>query len=73
MCWGCGEEGHLRPKCLSLKKTNNNSQKTQESLKYDAKVVTASVVEINSDDEGAWAVEELKAEVGMDCVTVADH
>ena len=60
LCWGCGEEGHLRPYCPNPKKPNNNSQKTQESSKPEAKVATASVVEVSSDDEGAWASEECQ-------------
>ena len=66
LCWGCGEEGHLRPYCPDPKKPNNNPKKTQESSKPKAKVATASVVEINSDDEGAWASEEVKLKVGKD-------
>ena len=53
LCWGCGEEGHLRPYCPNLKKTSKDSQKTQESLKPDAKVATTSIVETISDDKGA--------------------
>ena len=60
MCWGCGEEGHLRPYCPNLKKTNKDIQKTQESLKPEAKAVTMSVVEVTSDDEGAWAAELIE-------------
>ena len=56
----------MRPYCPDPKKPNNNLKKTQESSKPEAKVVTASVVEINSDDEGAWASEEVKLEVGKD-------
>ena len=57
--WGCGEEGHLRPYCPNPKKTNKDSKKTQESSKPNAKVATASVVEISFDDEGAWAAETV--------------
>ena len=53
LCWGCGEEGHLRLYCPNLKKTSKNIQKTQESLKPGAKAATASIVEVTSDDEGA--------------------
>ena len=66
LCWGCSEEGHLRPYCQNPKKPNNNSQKAQESLKPEAKVATTSVVEINSVDKGAWASEEVKLKVEKD-------
>ena len=66
MCWGCGEEGHLRPYCPNLKKSSSNTQKTQEGSKPEAKVVTTSVVEISSNDEGAWATKEVRLEVEMD-------
>ena len=33
LCWGCGEEGHLRPYCPNPKKTYKDMKKTQESSK----------------------------------------
>ena len=56
----------MRPYCPDPKKPNNNPKKTQESSKPEAKVATTSVMEINSDDKGAWASEEVKLKVGKD-------
>ena len=63
LCWGCGEEGHLRPYCPDLKKP---LKKTQESSKPNTKVATASIVETTSDDKGAWAAELVEVRIGND-------
>ena len=57
LCCGCGKEGHLKHKCPEPQKTNNNMKKGPESLKFKIKA-TANVVEVTSDDEGAWVAEE---------------
>ena len=60
-----GGEGHLKFKCPDLWKTNNDTKKAQESSKPD-KEATVSVVEIISDEEGAWAAEEELVVAGKD-------
>ena len=55
----------MKFKCPDLRKTNNNVKKAQESSKPD-KEATASVVEINSDEEGAWVAEEELVVAGKD-------
>ena len=55
----------MKYKCPDLRKTNNDAKKAQESSKPD-KEATVSVVEINSDEEGAWAAEEELVVAGKD-------
>ena len=66
LCRNCGKEGHLKPKCPELQKSNNDPKKTPESLKPENKVATTSVVEITSDDEGTWAAEEAMVDLEKD-------
>ena len=55
----------MKFKCPDLQKTNNDAKKAQESSKPD-KEATVSVVEINSNEEGAWVVEEELVVAGKD-------
>ena len=68
LCWNCGKEGHLKLKCPELWKFkfNNNSKKASESSKPETMVATVSIVEVISDDEGAWAAEEVIVDLGKD-------
>ena len=50
-CWNCGEAGHFSSKCDKPKKTKDNSSKSSENN-----------VDSSSDDEGAWAAEELSSD-----------
>ena len=65
LCWGCGKEGNLKYKCPEPQKTNNNTKKGPESSKSETKA-TANIIEVTSDDEGAWAAEEQIIGSGSD-------
>jgi len=61
-CWNCGDMGHFRSKCPKPKKSKANSTTpvTENSkAKADAPSGTVNIVEEVSDEEGAWAAEEL--------------
>ena len=66
LCWNCRKEGHLKPKCPEPQKFNSDSKKASESSKSETKVATVSVVEVVSDDKGAWAAEEVSVDLGKD-------
>jgi hypothetical protein len=63
LCWNCDEEGHLKNKCPKPKRSKDDPKKSVEKTKAKA---TASVVEATSDEDGAWASEELFVESGGD-------
>ena len=63
LCWNCNKEGHLKDKCLKPKRSRDGPKKPAE--KTEAKA-TASAIEATSDEDGAWASEELFVESGSD-------
>src|SRR5271168_2704740 len=62
-CWNCGESGHFSSKCNKPRK----SKDSESSVKPDPKKegTSAAAVDSSSDDEGAWAAEEV---VGQNAV-----
>src|ERR1700678_1302435 len=62
-CWNCGESGHFSSKCNKPRK----SKDSESSVKPDPKKegTLAAAVDSSSDDEGAWAAEEV---VGQNAV-----
>src|ERR1700678_2281432 len=62
-CWNCGEAGHFSSKCNKPRK----SKDSESSVKPDPKKegTSAAAVDSSSDDEGAWAAEEV---VGQNAV-----
>jgi hypothetical protein len=68
LCWNCGGGDHLRNKCTEPKKSTDDTKKAAEKseTKKEGTSATANVAETVSDDEGAWAAEELFVESGGD-------
>ena len=63
LCWNCDEEGHLKNKCPKPKRSRDDTKTTAD--KPEAKA-TASIVEATSEEDGAWASEELFVKSGSD-------
>ena len=63
-CWNCGEAGHFSSKCDKPKKTKDNSSKSSGNSDSKKEGTSAAVNSVNSssDDEGAWAAEELSSD-----------
>ena len=57
-CWNCGEPGHFSLKCKQPKKSKDSkSSGTTNSKEGTSAAINA--VDTSSDDEGAWAAEEI--------------
>ena len=81
LCWNCGEEGHLKHKCPKPKKSKDDSASKpaeKPEAKKEGTSAVANVAEPTSDEDGAWAAEELLIESGGDwfdevCKAEAKH
>ena len=61
-CWNCGEMGHFSNKCKKPKKSKGAKSSETPDPKKEGTSAAASVTEYSSDDDGAWAAEELADE-----------
>src|SRR6266567_545842 len=59
-CWNCGEVGHFRDKCPKPVKSSKKA-KDKEGAKKAGEANT--MIDWNSDSEGAWAAEEIDGEI----------
>ena len=56
-CWNCHEMGHFSSKCDKPRKSKDSKPTANSDSKKEG--TSAAVVDSSSDDEGAWAAEEL--------------
>src|SRR6202522_3449770 len=62
-CWNCGESGHFSSKCNKPRKSKDSELSVKPDPKKEG--TSAAAVDSSSDDEGAWAAEEV---VGQNAV-----
>ena len=60
-CWNCGHYGHFSSKCKEEKKAKGNTSTSNADSKNEGTSAAVSAVVTSSDDEGAWAVEEISS------------
>src|SRR6202522_4598816 len=58
-CWNCGKTGHFSSKCGKPKKSKDTGKLNQSNSKREGTSASVNTVESSSDDEGAWAAEEV--------------
>ena len=60
-CWNCGESGHFSSKCKQPKKSKDRKSSGTTNSK-EGTSAAINTVDTSSDDEGAWAVEEISSD-----------
>jgi hypothetical protein len=61
-CWNCGDLGHFSSKCKKPKKSKATKSSETPDSKKEGTSVAVNVAESSSDDDAAWAAEEIAGE-----------